>query len=469
MNAILAVLALFTFSAIALFVPEYGTPAVLVGAVLALVAAAFIARIKEDSEFLLRLFIAGLLVRVLLGTVIYLFDLQMFFGEDYSTYDNWGYATLKLWEGEIQFKAEMDRVSLGSGWGMNYMVAVVYAVIGRNTLAIQYINAVLGAATAPVIFLCALHMFRSTRVARIAGLFVAFYPSLVLWSSQGLKDGPIVFLLALSMFATLKVGERLSAKYIAALVIGLFGIFSMRFYIFYMVVTAITGSIVIGMGSNTKRNLVREVVIVIAVGLVLTYMGVLRGATEQFEMFGSLETVQRSRSDLAQSAQSGFGQDADVSTVSGALTAIPAGATHLLFAPFPWQMANLRQSITLPEMLIWWGSFPLLVLGLVFTARYRLRPALPILFFTSMLTLSYSVMQGNIGTAYRQRSQLLVFYFIFVAVGFVLLKERAESRRERERTNKQKAMAHTRGPKVDDARTAYWSYLADKLSRKIGF
>jgi hypothetical protein len=33
-----------------------------------------------------------------------------------------------------------------------------------------------------------------------------------------------------------------------------------------------------------------------------------------------------------------------------------------------------------------------------------------------------------VGTAYRQRSQLLIFYFIFVAVGYVLLKERREER-----------------------------------------
>jgi hypothetical protein len=32
-----------------------------------------------------------------------------------------------------------------------------------------------------------------------------------------------------------------------------------------------------------------------------------------------------------------------------------------------------------------------------------------------------------VGTAYRQRAQLLVFYFVFVAVGFVLLKEKKEN------------------------------------------
>jgi hypothetical protein len=42
-----------------------------------------------------------------------------------------------------------------------------------------------------------------------------------------------------------------------------------------------------------------------------------------------------------------------------------------------------------------------------------------------------------VGTAYRQRSQLLVFYFIFVAVGAIILKERAEDRRRQQQLAKQ--------------------------------
>src|SRR4030095_2660072 len=103
-----------------------------------------------------------------------------------------------------------------------------------------------------------------------------------------------------------------------------------------------------------------------------------------------------------------------------------------LFAPFPWQIISLRQSITLPEMIIWWASFPMLVLGFWFSIRYRLRMISPILIFTVMLSLAYSVFQGNVGTAYRQRSQLLVFYFIFVAVGYVLMLEKREEKKKRD-------------------------------------
>jgi hypothetical protein len=54
-----------------------------------------------------------------------------------------------------------------------------------------------------------------------------------------------------------------------------------------------------------------------------------------------------------------------------------------------------------------------------------------------MLTLAYSIFQGNVGTAYRQRSQILVFYFIFVAVGYVLMKERREDSKRRESMSSQ--------------------------------
>jgi len=127
-----------------------------------------------------------------------------------------------------------------------------------------------------------------------------------------------------------------------------------------------------------------------------------------------------------------------VSTPAGALGAIPLGFSYLLFAPFPWQFGSLRALITLPEMIVWWCCIPLLVLGLWFTIKHRVRQVAPILIFTVLLTLTYSVLQGNVGTAYRQRAQLLIFYFVFVAVGFVLVKEKKEERTRKRRAEREK-------------------------------
>jgi len=448
MNALLTLLYLLLSVGIVIFVPPMVAPfanvygiftgfdaakAVLLCTGLAAIAGFYSYKRPNDGPFLLRLFVAALLVRIVIGLAIFTFRGQDFFGGDALTYDFFGNAQLLGWGGDKYSQLMANRFvrgGEGSGWGMVYLVAAVYGLVGRNLLAVQLMNSVFGAATAVIIYLCAQQVFKNSRVARVAGIAVAFYPSLVLWSAQGLKDGPIVFCLAVAILCTLKLGEKLSPKYMLILSCALLSLIALRFYVFYMIAVAIVGAFVIGMQEVTATSFVRQLTAVILLGLAMTYIGVTRSAGVQLERYGNLQGLQRSRSDQARS-ESGFGRDVDVSSTSGALSTIPLGVVYLLFAPFPWQITSLRQSITLPEMIIWWASVPFLVLGLWFAIKYRLRMISPILIFTVMLTLAYSVFQGNVGTAYRQRAQLLVFYFIFVAVGFVLVKERREERKLR--------------------------------------
>ncbi|MEP6706405.1 MAG: glycosyltransferase family 39 protein [Pyrinomonadaceae bacterium] len=432
MNAVLTFLLILTFCGTAIVAPKEGPPAVVLCLPFALIAGCAIWRFERRNEFLLRLFAAGLCVRVVIATLINYFQGQTFFGGDADTYDLFGFALNQQWHGggAIYQNLVTQFTGIGgSGWGMLYFVASIYEIVGRNPLAIQLVNTVIGAATPVIIFHIAQHIFDNTRVARVSAILVAFYPSIVLWSAQALKDGPIVFLLVLAMLATLKLGESFSVKFLVILIASALGLLTLRFYIFYMLIAAVTGAFAMGMRTFSAQSFVRQFGVIIIIGLSLTYMGITRYAGAQIENFGNLKTVQRSRGDASQSAQSGFAQDVDVSTTSGALAAIPIGLLYLLFAPFPWQLASLRQMITLPEMIVWWLSFPLLILGLWFTIRYRLRQISPILLFTTLLTLGYSVFQGNVGTAYRQRSQLLVFYFVFIAVGYILFKEKREDRK----------------------------------------
>src|SRR5688572_25230301 len=391
MNALLTLIYLAVSVGIVILVPllvapyeaDYGpisnfdtAKAVLLCTLLAVGAGFFIYKREEYGTFLLRLFIAALLVRMVLGTTLFVFRLLDFFGGDAWTYDYFGWAQLQGWYGDRSLLADVEQFTkrgAGSGSGMVYMVAGIYGLVGRNMLPVQFVNSVIGAATAPIIFLTAHRIFNNIRVARFSSFAVAFYPSLVLWSSQGLKDGPIVFFLALAILATLKVSERMSAKHLGALILAMLGLLTFRFYVFYMMCVAVVGAFVIGLQSVTARSFARQFVAMLILGLGLTYFGVSRSASLQFESYGSLEQLQRSRLDAATSAGSGFGQDVDVSTSSGALSTIPTGLVYLILAPFPWQMVSLRQSITLPEMVVWWAAVPMLVLGLWFSIKYRLR------------------------------------------------------------------------------------------------
>lgn len=438
MNILLIALALAICGGVIFLNPTHAPGAFAMCALVSLPTAIILIRNRNDRTFLLRLFFIALLARIILGTVIFTANLEEFFGGDANTYDLFGQSLVQSWAGnEFHTQAYTNFVASGaSAWGMLYLVAIVYELIGTNMFAIQLINASVGSATAIIVYFVAQSLFNNVRVSRVAAILVAFFPSLMLWSSQALKDGLIIFVLALSILATIRLMEKITVRYVLILGICLGSLLSLRFYIFYMMSAAVAGSFILGMKTLAAQSFVHRFLAVAGIGLAFTWFGVLQYAETQFDRYANLQTIQMSRDDQA-NAGSGFGKDVDVGTAEGALSVIPLGIVYLLFAPFPWQFTSLRQSITLPEMIIWWLAFPLLVLGLWYSLKHRLREVSPIVIFTTMLTLAYSLFQGNVGTAYRQRSQLLVFYFIFVAVGAIILKERAEDKRRQQQLAKQ--------------------------------
>ncbi|HQU85739.1 MAG TPA: hypothetical protein PKY59_21565 [Pyrinomonadaceae bacterium] len=384
---------------------------------------------EEDKELLTSIFLIALLVRIVFGLFVSIAGLQTFFGADAKTYDSLGQRLVELWFYNADPNDWWSKRAMSTseaGWGMTYLVGAIYTVTGSSILIAQSFCAVIGAATAPMVYFCAQKVFNNNRVAKVTAISIALFPSFIVWSSQLMKDGLIIFLLVVVMTMVLQLQQRFNLLAVAVLILSMFGILSLRFYIFYMVAAAVAGSFVVGLG-NTGVSILRRIAAVILIGLGLTYFGVLRDTT-QIERYANLEMVQRSRQDLASSAESGFAEDVDVSTTEGAITTIPIGFLYLMLAPFPWQVTNVRQAITLPEILVWWAIIPLIISGSWYAVRHRLREAIPIIIFTVMLTLVYSVFQGNVGTAYRQRTQIQVFLFMFAGVGWALLQEKKENK-----------------------------------------
>lgn len=384
----------------------------------------------DKAEDLVKIFLIALIVRTFVSCAIHFLQLTAFFALDWKVYHQIGYELADYWSGNGPLTALVqERVFTFQGtiWGISLLVGIVYSLVGKNLLAAQLVIATIGAATAPVTYLCAYQIYKNRRVAIISGFIVAFSPSLVLWSSLVLKDGPMIFFLVLTMYAAIKLQEKLDYKFAILLFSALIGVIAMRNYIFYIATVAVIGGFVIGQKTKVSSIIARAVVIIF-IGISLGYVGILNNAQNELQQVTSLETIQMSRKSLAVSASSGFGEEYDVSTFQGTLAVLPIGITYLLLAPFPWEFTSTLSMTTLPEMLIWWTMMPLLVSGIIYSARYHLQKCIPILVFTLMLTLGYSILQGNVGTAYRQRAQIQVFLFIFIAVGWTLIQEQRENR-----------------------------------------
>ena len=425
---LLACVLVIAMGSIAVPFPD-GAIAVLVVAILSAIAIIIFRRYTEEKEFITTVFLVALAARMAFGIFIHVFDLREFFGGDARAYDMYGAVLMDTWLGHAQLGEgltyQIDPRS-GAGWGMYYLTGFIYTLLGRNIFAAQSFCAVIGAATSPMVYFCANKIFSNIKVAKFSAIAIAIFPSFVIWSGQLLKDGLIIFLLVLIMTMVLQLQERVNYVAIGLLVVALFGIMSLRFYILYMVLVAIVGSFIVGV-NTTNKSILRRTFVLLVLGFSAIYFGVGRNASVELKVFGNLDRIQSSRSDLARAANSGYGEDVDVSTTEGAISALPLGFSYLMFAPFPWQAANLRQAITIPEVLLWWAMMPLLISGMIYAIKKRLRNAFPILIFSLMLTIAYSIFLGNVGTAYRQRTQIQVFLFILVGVGWTIFQERREN------------------------------------------
>src|ERR1051326_4676822 len=158
------------------------------------------------------------------------------------------------------------------------VAAIIFRSGGENFFAIQLMNASVGSATAIVIYYAAQTLFSNVRVSRVATVLVAFFPSLILWSSQGLKDGLIILALALGILATLRLMDKISVGYVIVLAFCLLGLLSLRFYIFYMMVASIVGSFVLGAKTINAQGFIQRFIAIAAIGLAFTWFGVLRDA-----------------------------------------------------------------------------------------------------------------------------------------------------------------------------------------------
>ncbi len=370
----------------------------------------------DEGRFLSGLYGATLTLRLIAAVGLAVLPpgngVRALFWGDSSQYDFAGRQLNLYWAGEL-LDPPVLRVT---GFGFGYFVGGVYRIFGSNPLLVQFLNATMGSLAVLVIYAVAKELFGEAP-ARWAGRFMAFFPQMIVWSAGMYKDPAILLCISVTMYAVLRLRHGLTMRLVALYLVTLLSLLSLRFYVFYIVAFATLGTFAFTQRRSFAAALALQAVLV-ALFVAAFSVAVGRETLERHAEMLDLEHVQTARADLARSSEAGaIDEEADVSTTEGALATLPVGLAYLLFAPFPWAISGFRQVLTLPETLVWYALMPAFVRGLAYTVRHKFREALPILVFTLTLTLAYAIFQGNVGTAYRQRTQITMFFFILMGVG----------------------------------------------------
>jgi 4-amino-4-deoxy-L-arabinose transferase-like glycosyltransferase len=373
----------------------------------------------EERSWLLTLLITALLLRIGLALAFATFQELRVFHADAVGYEETGLYLASAWRGEAP-PIELPNVN----YGYQLFAGAICYVFGRYRVNVSLVNAVLGTLLALLVYNLAKKLFHHI-VARRAALFVALMPSMILWGSMALKDLPVTFLIVVSLSSCVELKRRFSLTSLLGTVVPILLIYPVRFYIIYFVIFAVVVSMVLDRSLSQLTGVYRQIFILVVFAGLFLLLGFADQAESDTSQYMSLEMISKYRKGMAEGANSGFYADVDISRPDSALMYLPIGLAHLLLAPFPWQMTSLGPLIAAPETIFWWTLFPGTIRGIMFSMRNRFSASLPLVAFTATLTAIYGLTQGNVGAAFRQRAQILVFLFIFSSVGTYLAKARA--------------------------------------------
>ena len=371
-------------------------------------------------KWLTRLVLATLALRLLMVLVVQFNFSPYFFAPDAEIYERIGKEISDYWAG-VGFAPQAIR----EGWrpGYYHLNAVFHTAFGESRLALVVLNMFAGVWTALVTF----YMTREilpVASAKAAAVLTGVFPSMVLWSILNIRDALATLCTVLIVLYGMRLSKRFQLSHLWIFAAAVLGLSLIRDYMAFLVVLGLA------IGSVTALRTERVVGTLLfgtLVAVALTYFADQVGLFSGIRPEGLLETAQGLRSGLQRGATSAFGVGAETRTIGAALQYIPIGGSYLLFAPFPWDIVTTLQAAAMPETLLWYPLFLLSILGFRISLRNRRTAALVPLSVLLVVVSSYALVEGNFGTAYRHRAQIMPLFFVFSGVGLSWIKVRVIS------------------------------------------
>lgn len=317
--------------------------------------------------------------------------------------------------------------------GYAYMVGgLFYLTDAPARLPAAVLNCFFGALICIFAFRIAQSLFSEWVAVRV-GWAACFFPSLMVWSAQTVKEPVVILLETVALYACVQLKlSGFTVRYVLPCVAAIVLLLPFRFYAAYLAAAAALLALAVPQLGKQKSSFVAGLAIAGLVIPLAISSGVLARNEAQFERFdtGYIRTFQRG---VSVGQGSGVVTGYDLNAPAGMALNTAVGAAHLLLAPFPWQLggASVRMLLTLPEMLVWWWLFFWgVVPGTWLALRRRFGEIQPLLIFIGGLGLLYSLLFANVGLIVRQRAQLLPWLLIFAMVGLEQYFQRRHLKRQ---------------------------------------
>ena len=258
--------------------------------------------------------------------------------------------------------------------------------------------------------------------ARFAAYALAFMPSLLLWTSQNLKDA-VVLLLSVWIFweALMIADRRLWRIPVLGLLLLILG--SVRAETAVGLAVMLSTTLLFQTQGRIGWRITIATMALLVVGTLFQQAGYGFLGQEFIENRLSLEAIAQRQQ------QTAYGGSAvtqiDASTPVALVAYLPISVINYLLRPWPWEATkSAMQLATIPEsVLVWYPLFGLACVGFGWLLRHRLTQTMSLWAYTLAATVAAAPNYGNLGTAYRHRVQLWPFFFLLAGVGWTVIRK----------------------------------------------
>jgi hypothetical protein len=289
--------------------------------------------------------------------------------------------------------------------------------------------------TPVVVYRIARRLNISSSGALLAGRLVAFSPAFAFWSGALYKEGLILLFLSLAILQVLRLQTEWRWRSLLLACACLASLYGLRFYVAMLMTGVLCLGLMLGRRGDPRHDFLfvsmRQVSVVIVFIAILTGFGV-TGRVRRLmpnDVDEAVQVIDHSRFGSALMGASGFSPSDRFTTQAEAMEFLPVGVAYFLFSPTPWQFGQIRQNLAIPETVFWVGVYPLALWGVLRGLRRNFQGSVLLLVPAVLLTGFYALYAGNIGTVYRMRVQVWLFFSIFVGWGWEALREKRRSTR----------------------------------------
>lgn len=311
------------------------------------------------------------------------------------------------------------------GW----LVGVLYLLSGNNVMVPVTLNILVSLSIVCTTYIMAHELWGSKRIARLAALMVAFFPTIIVYAATPNRD-PLVTLGIVYGVSRLSlwIGSR-KAKDIALGAIGavLAGIMHTAVIIVFLLVVLVVVGWELGRRILSARINARDIVgLALAVGLVLvvaTEADVLLTKVEgdPLKLF-SLSTFQSAtiKGDLNERTAYLSLDDVIIDSFFDLLAALPKRVALFLYTPFPWMVETAEDVVGL--LVAMFFGLGTLVIAAQFRKVLRHARARTLLVFTLLFILAFSWGTVSYGSATRHGTKVVPIVAILVATAAPRIK-----------------------------------------------